>query len=127
LFLVKTFKHEGHEGHEGSQERFIKKHPKKGALAMNEKHKVFRRSDGAWSCQVCKWIFQTYPGKKNCPGVLRIEHMTKDYKTEKQWLDLGYKTVAQPGHFFPTTDAVSIVHSTCVYRYYHRDNVKIVE
>ena len=91
------------------------------------KHEFFKKNDGKWSCRVCQWTFYTCPRKDDCPGLLRIECATDEYKTGDQWKKLGYKPIVQPGHVFPTTDAVSIVHSTTWYRYYHRSNVVKIE
>jgi hypothetical protein len=88
------------------------------------KHQVYKKNDGYWSCRVCKWHFDTRPNKANCPGVLRIACADDDYKTEKQWRNLGYEIVLLDGHHYPVTDAVSIVHSTNWHRFYHRSHVK---
>jgi len=88
------------------------------------KHQPYRRNDGFWSCGICRWKFETRPSKDNCPGVLRIECATDEYKTEKQWRKLGFEVVVPEGKVFPVVDAVSIVHSTVWYLYYHRDHVR---
>ena len=87
------------------------------------KHEVFRTHDGAWSCRVCRWRFETRPNKNNCPGILRIAHANDEYKTEKQWRALGYEIVIPDGAHYPVTDAVSIIHSTDKYLYYHKNHV----
>lgn len=88
------------------------------------KHQPYRRNDGFWSCSICRWKFETRPSKDNCPGVLRIECANDEYKTEKQWRKLGFEVVVPEGKVFPVVDAVSIVHSTVWYLYYHRDHVR---
>jgi len=89
-------------------------------------HKPYRRNDGFWSCSVCRWKFQTRPNKDNCPGVMRIERANDEYKTEKQWLKIGFKVVVPKGRVFPLSDAISIVHSTNWHHYYHRDHVLLI-
>jgi hypothetical protein len=91
------------------------------------KHQPYRKNNGFWSCRVCQWIFEWRPNKNNCPGVKRIERANDEYKTEEQWRKLGFDLVVLEGHHYPVTDAVSIVHSTCRYLYYHRDHVKKAE
>lgn len=88
------------------------------------KHKPFRKNNGKWSCSVCHWEFDTRPNKDNCPGLLRIDHATDDYKTEKQWLSLGYELIIPDGQRYIKPDAVAIVHSTETYTYYHRSHVR---
>lgn len=88
------------------------------------KHKPYRRNDGFWSCGVCHWKWDTRPSKDNCPGVLRIECANDEYKTMKQWHALGFEVIVPEGKVLPPVDAVSIVHSTNINCYYHRDHVE---
>ena len=91
------------------------------------KHKAFRKNNGKWSCSVCRWEFDTRPNKDNCPGVLRIWKADENYKTLLQWRALGYEPIISEGRLTPKRDAISIVHSTEWYEYYHRDNVRKIE
>ncbi|MDL1909721.1 hypothetical protein FBQ81_03355 [Chloroflexi bacterium CFX6] len=91
---------------------------------MKRKHQPYRRNDGFWSCSVCKWKFQTRPSKDNCPGILRIERATAEYKTRKQWRKLGFEPIPADELRDTPYDAVSIVHSTDWHGYYHRDHVR---
>ena len=91
------------------------------------KHQPYKKNDGAWSCRVCHWRFDTRPNKDNCPGVLRIERANDEYKTEAQWCKLGFEIVIPEGHHYLVVDAVSCVHSTTWYEYYHRDHVRKME
>jgi len=90
------------------------------------KHKPYRRNDGFWSCGVCKWKFATHPSKDNCPGVLRIERASDEYKTKKQWRKLGFEVIPDEHGLSPKPDAVSIVHSIDWHGYYHRDHVRLI-
>jgi hypothetical protein len=83
------------------------------------KHQPCRRNDGFYSCRVCQWRFVARPSKNNCPGILRIERGNDTYKTLAQWKKKGFAPVTAD-----VIDAVSIVHSTQQYEYYHRDNVR---
>jgi hypothetical protein len=83
------------------------------------KHQPYRKNDGSYSCRVCQWKFCGYPGKSDCPGVLRIERATDEYKTESQWRKLGFSITVSADNY----DAISIVHSTQRYTYFHRDHV----
>lgn len=95
---------------------------KEGKTEM--KHQAYRKNDGSWSCRVCCWHFETRPSKNNCPGVLRIERANDEYKTLAQWAKLGFEPIKTNERPYFVRDAISIVHSTVWYEYYHRDHVK---
>jgi hypothetical protein len=85
------------------------------------RHQTYKRNDGYFSCRVCQWKFETRPGGDNCPGYLRIEHETEDYKTYKQWKSAGYDLIIPEGRISTPIGAVAIVHSTNYVYYYHRE------
>jgi len=86
---------------------------------MRRKHQPYRRNDGFWSCGVCKWKWDTRPSRDDCPGILRIEHATDEYKTAAQWRKLGFEPVD-----LDDADATSHGHSSKWHYYYHRDHVR---
>jgi len=86
---------------------------------MKRKHQPYRRNDGFWSCGVCKWKWDTRPSRDDCPGILRIEHATDEYKTTAQWRKLGFEPVD-----LGDADATSHGHSSKWHYYYHRDHVR---